>query len=959
MEASIAVCIHDMASVSGMHRAIQVSRDTITFTCPPLLKKGGFPVSEGMFNVEQAMENPSASHVMKNSFFDLATNFKKKRQNLVVFAYGVRSTPKRQLMIGFQSEDGYAAKVFSDAISGGAGIFCISCYVVSHDEYLVDLINLSNELGVIVESVKEGPSVRMVERANVTSASDIRNVFKKIVKNYQQIFSNVLLEKQPTPELEALPPYNGDTIMLQLYRYENAEDFDNYEEANSMTFVALGDSERPVLCGVDPQHQAVYEKTHRVLLSAVGIVSGIKCNRLRLPYGKSKVSQLLRRCYNAEKNYPHNTSNAPTQTRMLLHCFADGRWAEETYHCLSMIRRISNSLGSGGFTSMLRDLQVEKWRLDQDVAELRDEILLAKTVYDYKPFICETAKPIPNIKEEELKRISIIQSKRNEVYEQQLAVIRQKSREEADELIREQEKQAGATLEELKKTLEQKKRENLALEEDRNARARDYEQTLERIRKKKEDEERTAVRTREEITQLEEELILRQTAVRDKQRQLEMAKLDKVKGKEAISRERELVQESRSAVQEERRRQREQWIKQILEINQRILDQLRDLHGELRRNGEQISAKEAANKQAIIDDIKATEEYFPHLISLEDTPMNPEEMESIRRQFDAIFEKEKESYVAKIEEEKLRKEKLEKGLGAYRSRVLEAAQLKKEENLREATRKEQHLNSMLDQVLNYLRQGVRMTKINSKGNVRRRFYFLSDNGKYIHSCELDSQDSPINRRKPSVTILISDIKKVVIGLYTVSFVGFSSEAQLARTRLEAMSDNGTYRHDPTHAITPANIGLYNYRSFGLLMRGNKSLEVVCDCDSDCEAWLVCLKRLLRIRTTVERIVEQRTHTSREVNSGNLEPICDMKYGGTLDIRNMHGFVSLSLEEATFCSENHVPPALFLRVKNEQMKRSQTSSITVYDIRVSSGLDLFRSSYVYDFLVTHGLIQLPF
>ncbi|CCW64295.1 unnamed protein product [Phytomonas sp. EM1] len=959
MEASIAVYIHDMVSSSGMPKAIRVSGNAITFSCPPLLKKAGFPVSEVCFNVEQAIENPVSSQVMQNSFSNVTTNFKKKRQNLVVFAYGVRSTPKRQLMIGHQSEEGYAAKVFSDAISGGTGIFCISCYVVSHDEYVIDLINLSNELGVIVESVKEGPSVRMVERAKVTSVADVRSVFKKIVQNYQQIFSNVLLEKQLTPELEALPPYNGDTILLQLYRYENVEDFNNYAEANSMTFVALGDSERPVLCGVDPQQQVAYEKTHRVLLSAVGIVSGIKCNRLRLPYGKSKVSQLLRRCYNAEKNYSHNADNAPTNTVMLVHCFTDGRWAEESYHCLSMIRRICNSLGSSGVGSMLRDLQVDKWRLDQDVAELRDEIMIAKTVYEYKPFICESAKPIQNIKEEELKRISNIQSKRNEVYEQQLAVIRQKAREEADELIREQEKQAGATLEGLKKTLEQKKRENQSLEADRNARAQDYEQTLERIRKKKEDEERTAARAKEEINQLEEELIVRQAAVREKQRQLEMAKLDKAKGKEAISREREMVQESRSALQEERRRQREQWIKQIRDINQRILDQLHDLDGELRRNGEQTSAKEAANKQAIIDDIKSTEEYFPQLILLETTPMNPEEMENIRRQFDAIFEKEKESYVAKIEEEKLRKEKLEKGLEAYRSRVLEAAQSKKEDNLREAIRKEQYLNSMVDQVLNYLRQGVRMTKISCKGNVRRRFYFISDDGKFIHSCELDCQDAPINRRKPSVTISIQDIMKVVIGLYTMSFVGFSGEAQLAKTRLEVVTDSGTYRHDPTHTITPANIGLYNYRSFALLLRGNKSLEVVCDCDSDCEAWLVCLKRLLRIRTTVEKIVEQRTHTAREANPASLEPMCDMKFGGVLDVRNMHGFVSLSPEEANFCSENHVPPALFLRVKQEQMKRSQTSSVTVYDIRVSSGLDLFRSSYMYDFLVTHGCIKLPF
>ncbi|KAF8276114.1 phosphatidylinositol kinase related protein, putative [Trypanosoma cruzi] len=72
---------------------------------------------------------------------------------------------------------------------------------------------------------------------------------------------------------------------------------------------------------------------------------------------------------------------------------------------------------------------------------------------------------------------------------------------------------------------------------------------------------------------------------------------------------------------------------------------------------------------------------------------------------------------------------------------------------------------------------------------------------------------------------IRDIEKVLIGLSTTSFVNYSGEAQLARTRQEAVSDNGMHRHDATQNITPSSLGTNNHRAFALLLRGGKSLEV--------------------------------------------------------------------------------------------------------------------------------------
>ncbi|PWU89348.1 hypothetical protein C4B63_60g201 [Trypanosoma cruzi] len=80
-----------------------------------------------------------------------------------------------------------------------------------------------------------------------------------------------------------------------------------------------------------------------------------------------------------------------------------------------------------------------------------------------------------------------------------------------------------------------------------------------------------------------------------------------------------------------------QWIHQIKEMNAKFPEEVRPLAEERKKKCEQATAKEDAAERALAADIKMIEEYLPKLISLEDIPVNPEETDIIRRQFDEVF----------------------------------------------------------------------------------------------------------------------------------------------------------------------------------------------------------------------------------------------------------------------------------------------------------------------------------
>ncbi|PWV10366.1 hypothetical protein C3747_70g105 [Trypanosoma cruzi] len=165
-------------------------------------------------------------------------------------------------------------------------------------------------------------------------------------------------------------------------------------------------------------------------------------------------------------------------------------------------------------------------------------------------------------------------------------------------------------------------------------------------------------------------------------------------------RDRHSIEEVRRTVREERRRQRRQWIHQIKEMNARVLEPVRPLAEERKKKCEQATDKEDAAERAFAADIEMIEEYLPKLISLEDIPVNPEETDIIRRQFDEVFTQEEQTYLASAEEEQARKEKLGRGLEVYQQRMLDDYVAKKNEKLHDAEATERHLSSVVDQVLN-------------------------------------------------------------------------------------------------------------------------------------------------------------------------------------------------------------------------------------------------------------------
>ncbi|RNC40870.1 subtilisin-like serine peptidase [Trypanosoma cruzi] len=129
-----------------------------------------------------------------------------------------------------------------------------------------------------------------------------------------------------------------------------------------------------------------------------------------------------------------------------------------------------------------------------------------------------------------MKRVNAIESNREEARERQPSVFCERSKHEAEKMAKELERRGMSTLDEIERTLETKKRENSALQADRESRIWEYEHTVEKIRTRKQTEESASERLRQAMQQLEQELSLRQSAIETREQQLEMVQLDRARG---------------------------------------------------------------------------------------------------------------------------------------------------------------------------------------------------------------------------------------------------------------------------------------------------------------------------------------------------------------------------------------------------------------------------------------------
>ncbi|RNF09638.1 subtilisin-like serine peptidase [Trypanosoma cruzi] len=108
-----------------------------------------------------------------------------------------------------------------------------------------------------------------------------------------------------------------------------------------------------------------------------------------------------------------------------------------------------------------------------------------------------------------MKRVNAIESNREEARERQLSVFCERAKHEAEKMTKELGRRGGATLDEIERTLEAKKRESGALQADRESRIWEYEHTVEKIRTRKEDEESASESLRQAMRQPEQGRSLR------------------------------------------------------------------------------------------------------------------------------------------------------------------------------------------------------------------------------------------------------------------------------------------------------------------------------------------------------------------------------------------------------------------------------------------------------------------
>ncbi|PWU89235.1 hypothetical protein C3747_403g18 [Trypanosoma cruzi] len=201
---------------------------------------------------------------------------------------------------------------------------------------------------------------------------------------------------------------------------------------------------------------------------------------------------------------------------------------------------------------------------------------------------------------------------------------------------------------------------------------------------------------------------------------------------------------------------------------------------------------------------------------------------------------------------------------------------------------------------------------------------------------------------------IRDIEKVLIGLSTTSFVNYSGEAQLAKTRQEAVFDNGT------HAMMPRKTPLCP-----ALEQTTTAHLHFCFAVGNHWRWFVRLQRLRGLAVALKRPLHLRSPAEGFLRNDGVreETQCaasdndvEMRWCGPLTSAICEDLFlwprcSSSLRRGSH-SASPLPSG-----GTGAAEKSQRSTITACGVRVCSGLDLFCSGRLYDYLCEKRVVRL--
>eukprot|EP00669_Euglena_mutabilis_P007705 TRINITY_DN2934_c0_g1_i1.p1 TRINITY_DN2934_c0_g1~~TRINITY_DN2934_c0_g1_i1.p1 ORF type:complete len:461 (+),score=132.21 TRINITY_DN2934_c0_g1_i1:86-1468(+) len=239
------------------------------------------------------------------------------------------------------------------------------------------------------------------------------------------------------------------------------------------------------------------------------MLSAIRTNRLRVPFNKSTLTLLLKRAHT-----PLPGAAPWARSYVLVFAPEDSASAEEAYHTLYVAKRIVTVTGAAGVGPLSREPEAEKWRLMMDINDLKEELLMAKMVHDYKPVIFGQAKPVANIEDEETRRMGLIRKKK----EEQRAKAEERLREEAEararQVLQREEEQHREEADGLQARGQEMARAVAELEAGREKRVKMLRRDLEKSTRKRDDEEQDVLKAQAEVTALEDRLALTDARVR-------------------------------------------------------------------------------------------------------------------------------------------------------------------------------------------------------------------------------------------------------------------------------------------------------------------------------------------------------------------------------------------------------------------------------------------------------------
>ena len=250
-------------------------------------------------------------------------------------------------------------------------------------------------------------------------------------------------------------------------------------------------------------------------------------------------------------------------------------------------------------------------------------------------------------------------------------------------------------------------------------------------------------------------------------------------------------------------------------------------------------------------------------------------------------------------------------------------QMRATDEIQDIMKKEDKICMLLEQLHNFLHHGTPMTIIDSSGGgasptIDKRYLYIVSEGKecFLALCRIDSDNKTPLRHTTYDKISLSDVKRVDLGQFSESFdvvTRLASSLQDDDNSVEAMNLRSVIDR--------------NRMSFSITAKKKRVIDCVCEDESDFEAWVIELNRLLGVSA---------------------------EWKEKLDISRMDMYERLASEEVAYCSQMHIHPSEYLHAKTQMLKRRE-KFVTLFDVRSLTKFDLYHSQRFFYFMRTCGWI----